>query len=343
MPPASALLAWYDRHRRALPWRALPGQAPDPYRVWLSEIMLQQTTVATVAPYYERFLARFADVHALARADEEAVMQAWAGLGYYARARNLHACARAVAEAGGFPTTLDGRRALPGIGPYTAAAIGSIAFAIPVVPVDGNVERVTARVFAIEAELPAAKREIDAAAARLGDNPDAIARPADFTQALFDLGATICTPTSPSCVLCPWRTPCAARSRGIAAELPRKAVKRARPMRHGAHFWLTDNAGNVLLRRRPPRGLLGGMTELPGTPWRATPWTEAEALAHAPMPAQWHLGGTARHGFTHFELAIDVYIAQVADIAGEGFLRPVTGLAHEALPSVMRKCVAAVA
>ena len=340
MPPASALLAWYDRHRRAMPWRALPGEVPDPYRVWLSEIMLQQTTVAAVAPYYKRFLARFPDVRTLAGAEDEAVMQAWAGLGYYARARNLHACAKAVAKAGGFPTTLNGLRALPGIGPYTAAAIGSIAFGLPVVPVDGNVERVTARIFAIDEPLPAAKPAIAAGAARLGADPAAQARPSDFTQALFDLGATICTPTAPACVLCPWQPDCAARAQGIAADLPRKAPKRVRPLRHGVHFWLTDAQGNVLLRRRPPRGLLGAMTELPGTPWRDTPWAEAEALAHAPMPADWRRAGTAQHGFTHFELTIAVYAAKVPIISADGFLRPAQALADEALPSVMRKCVA---
>ncbi len=341
MPRAAALLTWYDRHRRAMPWRALPGEMPDPYRIWLSEIMLQQTTVAAVAPYYERFLARFPDVEALARAEEEAVMQAWAGLGYYARARNLHACAKAVAAAGAFPTTLEGLQALPGIGPYTAAAIGSIAFGIPVVPVDGNVERVTSRIFAIAAALPASRPQIAAAAQRLGDDQDARARPSDFTQALFDLGATICTPTSPACVLCPWQEGCAARAQGIAAELPRKAPKKARPLRHGAHFWLTDAQGRVLLRRRPPRGLLGGMTELPGTPWRDTPWPEAEALAHAPQPANWRRAGSASHGFTHFELAITLYAAEVPSISAEGFLRPTDALADEALPSVMRKCLAA--
>jgi A/G-specific adenine glycosylase len=341
MPRAADLLTWYDHHRRAMPWRALPGEMPDPYRIWLSEIMLQQTTVAAVAPYYERFLARFPDVEALARAEEEAVMQAWAGLGYYARARNLHACAKAVAAAGAFPTTLEGLQALPGIGPYTAAAIGSIAFGIPVVPVDGNVERVTSRIFAIADPLPAAKPAIAAAAQRLGDDPDARARPADFTQALFDLGATICTPTSPACVLCPWQEGCAARAQGIAAELPRKAPKKARPLRHGAHFWLTDGQGRVLLRRRPPRGLLGGMTELPGTPWRDTPWSEADALAHAPQPANWRRAGSASHGFTHFELAITLYAAEVPSITGDGFLRQADALAGEALPSVMRKCLAA--
>ncbi len=332
------LLAWYDRHRRHLPWRAAPGEAADPYRVWLSEIMLQQTTVAAVAPYYERFLARFPDVAALAAAPEQAVMQAWAGLGYYARARNLHACARAVAAQGGFPHDVEGLRALPGIGPYTAAAVAAIAFAVPVVPVDGNVERVAARVFAIEAPLPGAKAAIGAAAARLGADPAARARPSDFAQALFDLGATMCTPTSPSCGICPWMAGCAGRRQGIAADLPHKAPKRARPVRYGTNFWLTDGH-NVLLRRRPPRGLLGGMTELPGTPWRAERWSPADAFVHAPMPAAWQPAGAVRHGFTHFELHIALFSARVERIEGEGFLHPMDALDAAALPSLMRKCV----
>jgi A/G-specific adenine glycosylase len=322
-----------------MPWRALPGEIADPYRVWLSEIMLQQTTVAAVRSYYERFLTRFPDVAALAAAEDEAVMQAWAGLGYYARARNLHACARAVAAAGGFPSSIEGLRALPGIGPYTAAAIGAIAFGIPVVPIDGNVERVVARVFAIETPLPAAKPAIAAGAARLGEDPAAHANPSDFVQALFDLGATICTPANPACALCPWIAGCAAQRAGIAGDLPRKAAKPVRPVRHGVHFWLTDAQGRVLLRRRPPQGLLGGMTELPGTTWRPAPWTEAEAMAEAPEPAAWRAIGEIRHGLTHFELRITVYAARLAAITADGFLRPADALDAEALPSVMRKCV----
>ncbi len=303
--------------------------------------MLQQTTVAAVAPYYERFLARFPDIRALAAAPEEAVMQAWAGLGYYARARNLHACARAVAALGAFPDTLEGLRALPGIGPYTAAAIGAIAFGIPVVPIDGNVERVAARVAAIAEKLPAAKPAIAAAAASLGADPAARARPSDFAQALFDLGATICTPTAPACALCPWRPGCAGHRAGIAERLPVKAAKALRPLRYGVHFWLTDEAGRVLLRRRPPSGLLGGMTELPGTAWRAEPWSREEALALAPAPAAWRAAGEVRHGLTHFELRITLYAARVTAIKmGDGFLRDAAALEAEALPSVMRKCVA---
>ena len=322
-----------------MPWRALPGETPDPYRVWLSEIMLQQTTVAAVIPYFNRFLSRFPTVAALAAADPGAVMEAWAGLGYYARARNLHACAKAVAAAGGFPQTLDGLRALPGIGPYTAAAIASIAFGIPVVPVDGNVERVAARIADIRTPLPAAKPLIAAAAAGLGADPDATARPSDFTQALFDLGATVCTPRAPLCALCPWMLPCRARAAGDPERLPVKAAKAARPVRYGAHFWLQDAAGRVLLRRRPASGLLGGMLELPGTAWRPAAWEEADALAEAPQPAEWRLAGRARHGFTHFELFIDVYAAAVASIGAEGLLVPEPSLAEAALPTVMRRCI----
>eukprot|EP01037_Dinobryon_pediforme_P005831 gene5831-5897_t len=321
-----------------MPWRARPGETADPYRVWLSEIMLQQTTVAAVIPYYEKFLTRFPTVETLAAADSEHVMQAWAGLGYYARARNLHACAKTVAAVGAFPRTLDGLRELPGIGPYTAAAVGAIAFGVPVVPIDGNVERVVSRVFAVTAPLPEAKPAIAAGAATLGSDPDAMARPSDFAQALFDLGATICTPTTPACVLCPWNGDCAARKAGIAGELPRKAKKAARPIRHGVHFWLTDAEGRVLLRRRPPSGLLGGMTELPGTVWRAARWSEAEIAAAAPMSADWRAVGEVRHGLTHFELHLQVRAAQVKVISAEGFLRPVEALSAEALPSVMRKC-----
>jgi A/G-specific adenine glycosylase len=342
VPSAAALLAWYDRNRRRLPWRAEPGAAADPYRVWLAEIMLQQTTVAAVIPYYERFLTRFPSLDALAAAEEGAVLAAWAGLGYYARARNLHACARAVAAAGGFPRDAAGLRALPGIGAYTAAAVAAIAFGQPVVPVDGNVTRVIARLAAIDAPLPAAQGAIAAAADAFGMAPEARARPGDFAQALFDLGATICTPATPACALCPLRAGCAGFARGIAADLPRKAAKPERPVRHGVHFWLVDGRGQVLLRRRPPRGLLGGMTELPGTPWRAQPWADAEWPAHAPMPAPWRAAGAVRHGFTHFELRLALFAADVPAIVADGFLRSRAELAAEALPSVMRKCVAAI-
>ncbi|WP_254070379.1 A/G-specific adenine glycosylase [Acidisphaera sp. L21] len=322
-----------------MPWRHPPGEAADPYRVWLSEIMLQQTTVAAVIPYFERFLSRFPTVAALAEAPEEVVMAAWAGLGYYARARNLHACAKQVAALGGFPATVEALRLLPGIGAYTSAAIAAIAFGVPVVPIDGNVERVISRLAAITTPLPASRPAIAVATAAFGSDQAAHARPSDFAQALFDLGATICTSTNPACALCPLMAGCQARAQGIAAELPRKLAKKKRPIRHGAHFWLTNPDGQVLLRRRPPRGLLGGMTELPGTTWRSEPWTEAEAIVEAPMRADWRLVGRATHGFTHFELLIDVYAATSRTIQAEGFLRPAADLGQEAFPTVMLKCV----
>ena len=320
-----------------MPWRALPGQASEPYHVWLSEIMLQQTSVAAVIPYFERFIARFPSVGALARAPSGDVMEAWAGLGYYARARNLHACAQAVAAMGAFPDTLAGLRALPGVGAYTAAAVASIAFAQPVVPVDGNVERVVARVFAITEPFPGAKRAIAEGAAALGADPHAIARPPDFTQALFDLGATICTPRNPACVLCPWRDACRGRALGVAEALPVKPPKPVRPIRHGAAFVLTDLAGRVLLRRRPPSGLLGGMMEVPNTPWRSEAWAPAAAMAHAPVTAAWSLAGVARHAFTHFELVLDVYAATAGDLGRTG--TAAADLAGAALPTAMRRCL----
>jgi len=304
--------------------------------------MLQQTTVSAVIPYYERFLIRFPTVQALAEAPSEAVMQAWAGLGYYARARNLHACAQAVANLGEFPRTLEGLRALPGIGPYTAAAVGAIAFGIAVVPVDGNVERVTSRVFAITDTLPGAKPQIALAASRLGADAAAQARPSDFAQSLFDLGATICTPTQPACGICPWLGACSAQKLGIQAELPRKAPKAARPVRYGVHFLLSDADGHILLRRRPPKGLYGGMSELPGTPWVARPWSWEDAQEHAPMRAAWREAGAVQHVLTHFELHIRVYTAQVHRIQAEGFLCAPDDLHGAALASVMRKCLAVV-
>ena len=344
LPSAVSLLGWYDRHRRRLPWRCEPGELPDPYRIWLSEIMLQQTTVTAVIPFYERFLARFPTMDALAAAPDGDVLAAWAGLGYYARARNLHACARQVVALGGFPATVEGLRALPGIGAYTAVAIAAIAFGVPGVPLDGNVERVVSRLFAITTPLPLGRHIIGAASTRWGEEPTPYARPSDFAQALFDLGATVCTPATPACGVCPLMAECRGRIAGIAAELPHKALKKPRPCRHGAHFWLTDAQGQVLLRRRPPRGLLGGMTELPGTDWRAEPWTEAEAVAAAPAQAPWRKAGQAFHGLTHFELVIDVYAASVPVIAAPtleagGFLRPANALDGEALPTVMRKCI----
>ena len=301
--------------------------------------MLQQTTVAAVIPYYETFVSRFPTVESLAAADLDVVLSLWAGLGYYARARNLHACARAVVARGGFPDSITGLRELPGIGAYTAAAVASIGFNVPTVPVDGNVERVVARLFALTEALPGVKRAIHTAAERLGEDPDAAARPGDFAQALFDLGASICSPSSPGCAVCPWMEPCAARRFGLANELPRRAPKKHRPLRHGVHFWLSDTTDNILLRRRSASGLLGGMVELPGTSWREEHWPAEEAMTHAPMDVDWRSAGQVRHGFTHFQLTIDVFAAQVPTITGDGFIHPLTRLDEVALPSVMRKCI----
>jgi A/G-specific adenine glycosylase len=348
---AGDLLAWYDRHARRLPWRLPPGDAgtPDPYKIWLSEVMLQQTTVAAVAPFYAAFLERWPTVDALAAAPLDEVLTAWAGLGYYARARNLHKCAKAVSgELGGrFPEDEAGLRALPGIGPYTAAAIAAIAFDRPATPVDGNVERVVARLFAVETPLPKAKPELREIAGGLTPRR----RPGDFAQAMMDLGATVCLPKRPRCLACPLAERCAARAAGSAGDLPRRAAKAPRPTRHGVAFWLVDEAGAVLLRRRPETGLLGGMMELPSTPWREAHWPAAEARGKAPIISEWTvLPGLVRHTFTHFHLEMTVWAGQAPEIAPpaatarptgitDGRWVPLDGLAGEALPSVMRKLV----
>lgn len=301
------LLAWYDRHARALPWRAAPGSAArtDPYRVWLSEIMLQQTTVPHAAPYFAKFTERWPRVEDLAAADRDDVLAAWAGLGYYARARNLHKCAQELSQRDSFPETVEGLKTLPGIGDYTSAAIAAIAFDQPAVPVDGNVERVMARIFALQTPLPAAKPQIRKLAARFA----AEHRPGDFAQALMDLGATICTPKSPACALCPWRGSCAAFAQGDPAAYPRRAPKKKRPHRKGIAFWMTrDNA--VLLRRQPDNGLLGGMWLPPSTPWREEDWDADAVTEHAPTAAAWRrLDGEARHVFTHFSLDLEIWRA----------------------------------
>jgi A/G-specific adenine glycosylase len=322
----------------------LLGRRQEPYRVWLSEIMLQQTTVKAVAPYYARFLERWPTVEALARADREDVLRAWAGLGYYARARNLHACAIAVAkEHGGiFPATLDELRALPGIGDYTASAIAAIAFDAPAVPVDGNVERVVSRLFAVEEELPAAKPRIKALAALLLPPK----RAGDFAQALMDLGATICTPKKPACALCPWSASCLARARGAQDLFPRKAEKREGKLRRGAAFVVAREDGHVLLRTRAEKGLLGGMTEVPGSDW-SSEFKIADALSQAPKlrgEVRWRkLTGRVRHVFTHFPLELTVFVANVRKNtpAPKGMRWVKSTDAHaEALPNLMRKVLA---
>ena len=337
---AASILAWYDRNRRAMPWRALPGVTADPYHVWLSEIMLQQTTVATVGPYFERFLARWPDIGALASAPLDDVLHAWQGLGYYARARNLHRCAGVVArEHGGrFPDNEAGLRDLPGIGRYTAAAIAAIAFDKRATVVDGNVERVMARRFRVEEPLPDSKSTLYDLADFL--TPDQ--RPGDYAQAVMDLGATICTPRSPKCLLCPWSEACSGRD--IAAELPRRAPKKVRPLWRGVAFWLRRNDGAVLLRRRPEEGLLGGMIEVPSTEWREGPLIDrAEAEGMSPIPGRdWKLlPGFVAHGFTHFRLELAVLSASAAgDPPPSSHWCPIDRLGEQALPTAMKKVVA---
>jgi len=321
-----------------LPWRARRGERTPPYRVWLSEIMLQQTTVKAVAPYYARFLGAWPTVEALAAASLDDVLRAWAGLGYYARARNLHACAQTVVERhrGVFPGSLDALRALPGIGDYTAAAVAAIAFDAPAVPVDGNVERVVTRLFAVEEELPAAKPRIQALAASLLPPH----RAGDFAQALMDLGATICTPKKPACVLCPWSDACIARARGAQETYPRKAPKREGKLRRGAAFVALRADGSILLRTRGDKGLLAKMTEVPGSDWTHD-FHLKDAEAAAPLKAQWRrLPGTVTHVFTHFPLELTVFVAQVprGTRAPKGARWVKRAGAHEeALPTVMRK------
>ena len=339
---APALLAWYDRSARVLPWRQPPGIRADPYAVWLSEIMLQQTTVKAVIPFYRKFLARWPGVSDLAAADLNEVLAAWAGLGYYSRARNLHACARAVVErhGGNFPQNGAALLALPGIGAYTAAAIAAIAFDQPATAVDGNVERVVARLFAVREPLPGAKPEIKRLAATLTP----ARRAGDFTQAMMDLGATICAPRTPSCAICPLFGACLAARLRVAASLPVKAPKKERPVRHGSAFVAIRADGAVLLRRRAPKGLLGGMLEVPSTEWLASPISRVSPNADAPFPAEWRrIGGTVSHTFTHFQLELEVHLA--LDVATSSLPRgcawyPRAALCDEALPSVMRKVLA---
>lgn len=337
------LLEWYDRHCRALPWRPLSGERIDPYRVWLSEIMLQQTGVKTVAPYFEKFVARWPDIEALGRASLDDVLRMWAGLGYYSRARNLHACAVAVLRDhdGVFPDTEESLRSLPGIGPYTAAAIAAIAFGRRTMPVDGNIERVVSRLFAVEESLPQARPLIQ----RLATTLLGATRAGDSAQALMDLGSSICTPRKPACVLCPLNEGCVARARGDQETFPRKAPKKNGVLRRGAAFVVT-RGDQLLVRTRPEKGLLGGMTEVPTSHWLAAQDDKA-ALKQAPMlkgVARWYRNaGVVTHVFTHFPLELVVYTARApARARAPDGMRwvPIATLRDEALPNIMRKVIA---
>lgn len=335
------LLNWYDKHRRVLPWRALPGRTPNPYAVWLSEIMLQQTTVATVGPYFHKFMKLWPRVEDLAKANRDDVLAAWAGLGYYSRARNLHACAnKVVAQYNGkFPTTEAELRELPGIGPYTAAAIAAIAFDASANVVDGNVERVMARLFAVSAPLPAGKNRLRELAATLVPAK----RAGDYAQALMDLGATVCTPRSPDCGACPLRRSCVAYAGGNPAQYPRRSAKKARPVRHAILFMLHDRQGRIWMRQRPEKGLLAAMLEFPSSPWQEEAVNLKQALASLgtklPPAPDWRLSQIeVRHVFTHFELRLAIATAP-AERKPAGLWLHAEEARKRALPSLMNKAL----
>jgi A/G-specific adenine glycosylase len=334
---SSKLLRWYDDHARDLPWRMKGGKAADPYKVWLSEIMLQQTTVVAVDQYFRKFVSVWPTVQDLAAAETDDVMKAWAGLGYYARARNLHACAKIVATEleGKFPANVELLQKLPGIGPYTSAAIAAIAFDIPAAAIDGNVDRVISRYYAIEEPLPQSKPRIKLETESLVPQK----RAGDFAQALMDLGATICTPKSPACDICPWTDECSGRLRGMATALPLKAKKQKVPTRYGHLYWIENSKGEVLVRTREAKGLLGGMTEFPSSDW----FRDTLEKFEAPFEGQWKkMLGVVEHTFTHFHLELTVWknISEAAQL--KSHFVPREELGSEALPSLMRKVAAIV-
>ena len=344
-PFADRLLAWYDRHARILPWRVGPvarqqGVLPDPYHVWLSEVMLQQTTVATVGPYFDKFVNKWPRIEDLAAADTEDVMKAWAGLGYYSRARNLKACAdKVAAEYGGkFPKTATELQKLPGIGPYTSAAIAAIAFGERTAVVDGNIERVSTRFTANSTPLPQAKEDCR----RFMDEVTPCKRPGDFVQSMMDLGATICTPRRPACSLCPVNEDCQARINQNAEAYPVKAPKKVKPTRVGAAYVAHRQDGSIWLVKRPDKGLLGGMTGVPTTNWTASQ-DGATGPDAGPAAVDWANCGTIRHTFTHFHLELEVWSAEIDQVAGAGWWSKPDQIAEEALPTVMKKVITAFA
>lgn len=338
-----SLLSWYDTHQRALPWRAVPGYAPDPYHVWLSEIMLQQTTVATVKDYFARFVTRWPTIASLAKAELDEVFHAWQGLGYYSRARNLHGCAQTLARdfGGEIPEKESILLTLPGIGPYTAAAIAAIAFEQPTVPVDGNVIRVLSRLHALETPLPDLKKETQTLAKTLVPQH----RRGDFAQSLMDLGATVCRPRNPTCGTCPWNAACKACEQGITDQLPRPAPKGLKPTRYGIVFWVENSCQEIMLEKRPDKGLLAGLMGLPTTPWRETAWDWEEALTHSPEKATaWQtLPLLIQHTFTHFHLKLRVAKGISAVPDPKGIWSSLDHLKSHALPTVMKKVIRGVA
>jgi A/G-specific adenine glycosylase len=333
------VLVWYNNHRRQLPWRSPPGELANPYHVWLSEVMLQQTTVATVKPYFEHFLKIWPEIDRLAAASLDDVLHAWQGLGYYARARNLHRCANVVTSQYGGHFPEDGKEliGLPGVGPYTAAAIAAIAFGKKATPVDGNIERVITRVFAIMEPLPKSKvRLVELAGAMTPET-----RAGDYAQALMDIGATICIPKKPLCCICPLSGECLAEARGLANNLPYRIPKKKKPIRIGMVFWLFNSYGEILLRRRPDTGLLGGMIEVPSSKWQEEIRSIADTLTEAPVDTRWRfLPGKVRHTFTHFRLELVVAVGQYAPSETiEGIWCGVSDFGQYALPTLMKKVV----
>ena len=334
------LLRWYDIHRRDLPWRKNPDVRPDPYNIWLSEIMLQQTTVATVISYYGKFLARWPTVAKLADASLDEVLHAWQGLGYYARARNLHKCAQVIVAKydGHFPDSVAELLSLPGVGSYTAAAISAIAFGHKATPIDGNIERVISRIYAIAEPLPKSKKLVRTHAESL--TPDQ--RAGDFAQALMDLGATICRPRFADCGFCPVLDNCRASKEEDPARYPVKSPKRKRPNRYGVVFWVERSDGGVLVRRRPDRGLLGGMIVFPTTEWCEQIWEFESWMSHAPLEGKWiELVDPVIHVFTHFRLELSIKITEVV-AGGNGLWCHPGDFDQLALPTVMKKVAKAV-
>lgn len=336
------LLSWYDINQRTLPWRAISGHNPNPYHVWLSEIMLQQTTVATVKDYFSRFVARWPAIKDLAEATLDEVFHNWQGLGYYSRARNLHNCARMLMRdfKGILPYDEITLQSLPGIGPYTAAAIAAIAYDQPVVPVDGNVVRVLSRFFAFETPLPALKSEVQTFVKKMVPSQ----RSGDFAQSLMDLGATVCRPRNPLCVACPLQEFCKGYRQGIAAQLPYPALKGIKPRRYGIVFWVENNEGDILLEKRPDKGLLAGLVGLPTTLWQDTPWLEPDLLktkTPASVESWEYLPEIVRHTFTHFHLELTIAKGR-ANATQNGFWSSLENLKSHALPTVMKKVIRAV-
>ena len=333
------LLAWYSIHRRNLPWRAAPDSTPDPYHVWLSEIMLQQTTVAVVRDYFLRFIAAWPAVEDLAKASLDEIFHKWQGLGYYSRARNLHRCAQILTQdfKGILPSQEATLLTLPGIGPYTAAAIAAIAYEQPMVPVDGNVIRVFSRLFALETPLPDLKNEVQSLVKPFAPSQ----RRGDFAQGLMDLGSLICRPRKPLCAVCPLQEICKGHLSGIAGQLPRPAKKALKPVRYGVVFWLENPQGKILLEKRPDKGLLAGLMGLPGTVWRETPWPLKEALRHAPAGAKgWAtLPYTVRHTFTHFHLVLTIVKGRTGLVCADGIWDRAENFKDYAFPTVMKKVI----